>query len=447
MTVEASQLQSSFVSRWKATVCSLLDAMLTDEENEVRLRRFHMVGALGLLGHPLYYFIWSVVFPQSYESGWLRAICTLLFLPFLFIRRLSHTYWYAVYPFVAITIGLPFSFTFLYLQNAGAMVWAESLLIAVVILFHFSTAFALGSLVMGAVGAAVLFELGGGSLAALPLHTMLIQLPILVFEIATLIIIKLDRQALTEQKQRGATFVLGVVAHELRTPLASVQLTMKGVLARVQRCLAADHPAELEELPKAVERVRFEVARMNNTIELLVVNSKNPKSVEISVFDPHKVICSTIAIYPFETGVSDHVHIAPSAGFHVKGNPALFGHVITNLTKNAIEAIHRAGKGEITIVCRSVDDVVEVLFRDTGSGVPAVVLKRMFQPFFSYPAHRGTGVGLAFCRKVLRSWGGTISCESVEHEYTKFSIRLPRHDGAGTSAPLSNVAEPASAIV
>jgi two-component system CAI-1 autoinducer sensor kinase/phosphatase CqsS len=50
----------------------------------------------------------------------------------------------------------------------------------------------------------------------------------------------------------------------------------------------------------------------------------------------------------------------------------------------------------------------------------------MFQPFFSYPAHRGTGIGLMFCRKVLRGWGASISCSSVEHEYTEFRIRFPQ---------------------
>ncbi|MFX7866350.1 ATP-binding protein, partial [Acinetobacter baumannii] len=67
----------------------------------------------------------------------------------------------------------------------------------------------------------------------------------------------------------------------------------------------------------------------------------------------------------------------------------------------------------------------EIVVRDTGSGISSTVLKRMFEPFFSYPAHRGTGIGLMFCRKVLRGWGASISCKSVEHEYTEFRIRFP----------------------
>ena len=63
-----------------------------------------------------------------------------------------------------------------------------------------------------------------------------------------------------------------------------------------------------------------------------------------------------------------------------------------------------------------------------GFFLPVNVLARMFQPFFSYPAHRGTGIGLAFCQNVLTSWGAGISCRSVEHEFTEFNIRFPHKD-------------------
>lgn len=432
--------------RLKAFALSAVRAVLSGEENELRLRRIRLVGTLGVVGHPLYYFIWTEVFPLPYDSGWLRAICTLLFLPFLFPQRLSQSRWFACYPFIAITVGFPFCFVFLYLKNAGTAVWAESLLIAVVILFHFSTAFAVTSLTIGAIGAVLFFEWMEGPLAmlswhAVPIHLPLpAQIPILAFEVATLAIIKLDRQALAEQKQRGAEAALGIVAHELRTPLASVELTMRGVLARVQRALVPDCPPEFHELPKAIERVRFEVNRMNNTIELLVVNSRDPKSIELTLFDPHEVICSIIAAYPFEGRLSDVVHIGPSPGAWVKGNAALFGHVVTNLTKNALEAIRRARKGELTVTCQIVGAAVEIRFRDTGSGIPTAILSRLFQPFFSYPAHRGTGIGLAFCRKVLHSWGGAILCQSVEHEYTEFKIQLPHYAGTGFSDAAPNLA-------
>ena len=76
---------------WQYLATSLTSAALLDEESAARLRRIRFVGALGVLGHPLYFVIWSVVFPQPYENVWLRAVCTLLFIPLLFANALLNS--------------------------------------------------------------------------------------------------------------------------------------------------------------------------------------------------------------------------------------------------------------------------------------------------------------------------------------------------------------------
>lgn len=130
---------------WRRLMAAVSNAIIADGERATRLRRARLAGVIGVIGHPLYFVIWSYVFPQPYESVWLRGLCTLLFVPLLFVDRVAGCKWLPAYAAFAVTVGLPFAFVFLYLQNAGAMVWAESLLIAVVILFHFSTAFAVFS--------------------------------------------------------------------------------------------------------------------------------------------------------------------------------------------------------------------------------------------------------------------------------------------------------------
>ncbi len=409
---------------WQHLGDSLARAALLDEESAARLRRIRFVGALGVLGHPLYFWIWAYVFPQPYENVWLRLLCTVLFIPLLFTARLSQYKWLPAYALFAITVGLPFAFIFLYLENGGTMVWAESVIIAVVILFHFGATFALISLATGAIAATALFLVAGHAVAVFPWHALLVQMPILAFVIAVLIVIKLDRQILAEQKRRGVELALGTVAHELRTPLASLALTASGIQNRLPSTVPPDHP-DLPALQQAVERMRADVIRANNSIELLVANSKDPQTVSTAWFDLHESISAAIAAFPFEPGTHALVQVAPSVGVQVLGNAKLFEHIITNLTKNALEAIHRVGKGDVRIGYVLLPGTVEVVVRDTGAGVPPTVLKRMFQPFFSYPAHRGTGIGLMFCRKVLHGWGASISCSSVEREYTEFRIRFP----------------------
>jgi two-component system CAI-1 autoinducer sensor kinase/phosphatase CqsS len=409
---------------WMQLEKSLVHGTLLDDESAARLQRIRLFGVMGVVGHPLYFWIWTHVFPQPYENGWLRLACALLFIPLLFPGPLSKRKWFPVYALFVITAGIPFAFTFFYLKNAGSMVWTESVLIAVMILFHFGVTFALISMVSGGIAAIALFGLTTGTGEVFPWHTLPVQLPIFAFLIAMLVITKLDRKILAEQKRQGMELALGTVAHELRTPLASLALTAQGIQNRLPSLAEVSYP-DLPILQQAVERMRTDVVRANNSIELLVANSKAPQTVSINWFDPHEAICSAIAAFPFEAGTRELVSIAPSIGVRVLGNASLFEHIITNLTKNALEAIQRVGKGDLHISYEKPPRAVEIVVRDTGSGISSTVLKRMFEPFFSYPAHRGTGIGLMFCRKVLRGWGASISCKSVEHEYTEFRIRFP----------------------
>ncbi len=410
---------------WRRLEGALTSTAFLGDDGTARLQRIRFIGALGIIGHPLYFVIWTNIFPQTYENIWLRMFAMVVFIPLLFATRLARCPWLPAYELFAITVGMPFVFFFLYLENGGAMVWAESSIIAIAVLFHFGLAFAMISLAAGAMGAATLFLLMGNPVNASLWPALTIQLPIVAFVIAIhVIVVKLNRQIMTEEKRRGMELALGTVAHELRTPLASLALTAQGIQRRLEGLVPVDHP-DLPVLLQAVERMRADVARANTSIELLVANSKDPQTVSTSWFDPHEAICSAVSAYPFEPGTRELVSIAPSAGVQVLGNASLFEHIITNLTKNALEAIHRVGKGSIHIGYTLLPETVEIVVRDTGAGVPPSVLKRMFQPFVSYPAHRGTGIGLMFCRKVLHSWGAAISCHSVEHEYTEFRIRFP----------------------
>lgn len=398
---------------------------LLDEESVVRLRRIQMVGALGVIGHPLYFVIWSYVFPQPYENLWLRLVCTALFVPLLFASALSHKRWLPAYALFAITVGMPFAFLFLYLENHGSLVWAESVIIAVVVLFHFSTAFAMISLLAGGAGAFALFVVAGNAFGGIPWQPLLLQLPIIAFVIAVLVVIKLDRQLLVEQKRRGMAVALATVAHELRTPLTSLTMTAAGLRNRLPAALDPN-TTQREGLFQAIERLQTDLAHVNGSIDFLVANSKDPKSARQEVFDLVHAIRQSIARFPFEPTDRDLVTIDAPEPIRVMGNAQLFELVITNLTKNAVEAIKRAGKGTISIRCEQRGNGATVLFRDTGAGVAPHVLARMFQPFFTYPAHRGTGIGLAFCRDVLSSWGASISCRSVEHEFTEFELQFPK---------------------
>ncbi|MDA8106728.1 MAG: ATP-binding protein, partial [Nitrospiraceae bacterium] len=83
----------------------------------------------------------------------------------------------------------------------------------------------------------------------------------------------------------------------------------------------------------------------------------------------------------------------------------------------------------------SVDGVphVRTTFHDSGTGIPAEVMDKVMNPFFSTkPGGQGTGLGLSISHGIIRNHGGRLSLESVEGDYTTVRIDLPsrRVDGA-----------------
>jgi two-component system CAI-1 autoinducer sensor kinase/phosphatase CqsS len=273
-----------------------------DDETLARLTKLQYVGLLGVVGHSLYYFIWAYVFPQPYESLPLRALCTALFVPLLFSMRLRGEAWLLPYSFVSITIGLPFLFSYMYLMNGANLVWSESLLGSVIIVYHFGFVFATCSLLVGGAMAGFFYSLTHS--ATLPLESQAHlgeQFPILVFFVVVILVIKLDRRVLMEAKQRGMASALASVAHELRTPLASIESTLVGFERHLPELVESPETASLlaERLYAALRRMRVEVRNVHGSIDLLLANSRDQISIPRTRFDLSEAVGKAIADYPF----------------------------------------------------------------------------------------------------------------------------------------------------
>jgi signal transduction histidine kinase len=100
--------------------------------------------------------------------------------------------------------------------------------------------------------------------------------------------------------------------------------------------------------------------------------------------------------------------------------------VLFNLLKNAYHAIRIAGKGDINISLIKGKTSNFLQFTDTATGIERNVLPHIFDDFFTTkPGGGGAGIGLAFCKRTINSFGGDIRCESIENAYTTFYLRLP----------------------
>jgi len=113
--------------------------------------------------------------------------------------------------------------------------------------------------------------------------------------------------------------------------------------------------------------------------------------------------------------------------------PQEIGRVILNLITNAFYAVSekkkRAGddyEPTITVITKKMNDTIEVIVKDNGNGIPAKILDKIFQPFFTTkPTGQGTGLGLSLSYDIVKAHGGELKVETKEGEGTVFVILLP----------------------
>jgi two-component system CAI-1 autoinducer sensor kinase/phosphatase CqsS len=431
---KAVKARTSPLNRWfRRYVRSLTSA----GSDEAQANRTVMVGWVAFVGFPLYGWIWSALYPQQYENFGLRGLGMALAVPMICARKMQNQRWLEAYFCLALTYMGPLFFTFMFLMNDGSSVWAQSLLIAVVALFLFDGLFATLSWLSGTALAYLAYGLVQGHFGV-PDTAVLVNLPIDLFAILLVSVTKVSRRIIEEEKLNGMASVLGSISHELRTPLLSVRASARGLNQYVPPLVAfyAKHRQlavgaecvpnrQLEQTVPAIERIQAEVQSMNSAIDLLLANAgrTREKPQLVTVFSMQEVTKRAIEWYPFESDkLRALVSVEIKSDFHIEANQDLMGMVVVNLLKNALRALGRARKGDIHITVEATQHGGKLVVRDSGCGIPRNQMPHIFTRFHSYPAHEGTGIGLAFCRETLAGWGAKIVCHSVEGEYCEMTI-------------------------
>lgn len=224
------------------------------------------------------------------------------------------------------------------------------------------------------------------------------------------------------------------LAHEIGTPLSSVSGHLQ--LALLQRDLQPVLRDRLEVSSREIERI--------SRIVRDYLDSTRSLEPERQVTDLPRLLDEAIEV----------THAVDRRGGHgaqvvrqVDGadsdealrelvtDPGLLRQILVNLLTNALDAV--GSEGRITVAALPEADGVLITVSDTGHGIPADDLKRIFEPFYTTKGRgKGTGLGLAICRQLTAALGGTIAVESQLGHGSTFFVRLP------AGGPPSKTADP-----
>jgi two-component system OmpR family sensor kinase len=243
-----------------------------------------------------------------------------------------------------------------------------------------------------------------------------------------------DQVEASQQSQRD--FVANV-SHELKTPLTSIQGFSQALLDGTARAPEATARAarviheEAERMRRMVDGLlilaRFDAGEMHMARDPVELDPLLRRCIE--KLEPQ----AQVAEVALERDTPERLFVT--------GDADRLAQVFANLVDNAVA--HTPAGGKVTVATRRLDErVVEVTVTDTGEGIPAESLSRIFERFYQVDKsrQRGQGVcpersrrvglGLAITREIVEAHGGTIAAESVVGLGSRFTVRLPAREGS-----------------
>jgi signal transduction histidine kinase len=228
--------------------------------------------------------------------------------------------------------------------------------------------------------------------------------------------VQLEEQLQISEKMASIGLLAAGVAHEVNTPLTGISSYTQMLLQQAQ----ADDPST--KVLEKIERQTFRAAKIVNGL----LNLARPAQVDSGPCDINVVINDVLSLleHQFRTGsIQVRKELAASAPI-VQGIEHKLQQVFLNLFLNARDAMPKGGW--LTIVTRQDRNGAIVEVGDTGSGIPAEQLSRIYDPFFTTKAiGKGTGLGLSITYGIVQEHGGSITCDSQIGQGTRFTLHLP----------------------
>jgi signal transduction histidine kinase len=220
-----------------------------------------------------------------------------------------------------------------------------------------------------------------------------------------------------EVQDRQRRDLMADVAHELRTPLAVLQGRLEGMLDGI-------YPRDEGQLAAVLQETRM-LSRLVEDLRTLAHTESGTLALQKESTDLAVLINDTTGSFAGEAA-ERHVQLevnAPASLPLVDLDPVRIREVLTNLVSNALR--HTPASGRLSVTASAQASTVAIAVSDTGSGISADDLPRIFDRFYKGHSSRGSGLGLTIARNLVAAHGGEIHADSVEGKGTTITFALP----------------------
>lgn len=196
------------------------------------------------------------------------------------------------------------------------------------------------------------------------------------------------------------------LSHDMRTPLSNLNLSLKLIDKKLTE---KSDREKVESMKRSIDRLSYQI---NNVMDF--VKTKKPT---LSIWKLNSILEESLN----QLKISNSIKITlPEENLMIKCDKHQFEMLFLNLIKNSLESIKE--DGYIRLYAKESPKDITIKIEDSGPGIPENYIPKIFEPLVTLK-NSGTGLGLASCKNIVESHGGSIT---VENNPTTFTIILPK---------------------
>lgn len=250
-----------------------------------------------------------------------------------------------------------------------------------------------------------------------------------------------EKSSQLRERMEMAMLSMGTLAHEFRTPIASMNMSNAYMLDAVETARVDSN--RFHPLLKNIEVI---LSRMNRHIDTSMVNVgvllKDQLQPPVNRVDIGAIVRDALEVNKVAFSKAGPIQTRIADDCWTRADGTMFEHVVVNLLSNAITALNTSPRHyegpQIEIDLFKNDTQITLRISDHGAGIRPELLERIYEPFYSSssgtPSH---GLGLTVVKKAIMAMGGTIRCTSEVGVGTTFEIFLDQYETSATPTPMA----------